>query len=472
MRVLFVYFLCLGATLTGCVNYSGVEKNKWRPWHATHLSTPHTYCTAKTKMPATAHVDWWARFNNPQLNALIDIALTDSPNMHTAAARLRAAQQVAASTEALLWPYTDMSGYRQRQRFSKTGLIPPPFNGLTFNIAELGLNFNYEFDFWGKNKQLLAASVSAAYAAEADVAAARLIVAASVAQVYFQLQSNLAALRIARTSVQQQQELLKITQTRIQHHIESDLPLQAAIHNAQNAKLSEMELQQTIAALQHQLAVLLGKNPENTTFHLEELNFKHTVITIPASLPANLLAHRPDIIASRLRAEAAAHQINVAKARFFPNINLNGLFSYQSIHPSLLFKHSNQNNAATLAFDLPIFDAGARRANLGLRYAEYDEAVSTYNQTILVALRDVTDQLATLRVLDKELETQRQNLAATRRNQSLIHAQFQHGIVGYAQVLNAQELCLQQQAKHIQLQTRYLQALVALIAALGGCYIN
>jgi outer membrane protein TolC len=185
-------------------------------------------------------------------------------------------------------------------------------------------------------------------------------------------------------------------------------------------------------------------------------------------LPAHLIASRPDIIAARARAEAAAHEINVAKTLFFPDINLNGLFSYQSVGLGHLFGPTSQTNGVTAAFDLPIFDAGARRANLGVKYAEYDIAVQSYNQTILTALRDVADQLSTIRTLKSQLKAQALALRSTRNNYKLFKSRYNHGIVTYTQVLEIRQLLLQQESTQRDLQARHLLAVVAMLKALGG----
>jgi NodT family efflux transporter outer membrane factor (OMF) lipoprotein len=218
----------------------------------------------------------------------------------------------------------------------------------------------------------------------------------------------------------------------------------------------------------NQLTLLLGKNPATTEIDTNSFSYRQYRINMPASLPANLLAKRPDIHASRLRAEAAAHKINVAKARFFPNINLNALFSYQSVVTGQLFNPASQNNAITGAIDLPVFDAGARRANLGARYAEYDLAVNDYNQTILVALREVADQVASLKSIHAQLRAQKTSLNAYEKKFKLTSSSYKHGIVDYTQFLESKNSVLQQRAINIYLQSRYLQTVVAMMKALGG----
>lgn len=465
LRSYLLQLFCL-VGLAGCVNYGGMHGNS-RPFDANTLAIHHVYknphIIAKPLCPA-----WWNRFNDSQLNQLIEVALADSPDMQIAENRVRKAWFLSRRSESNLWPSVDASGYVTRQKFPEEGLIPPPFNGRTFTIGDVAFNFNYEFDFWGKNREALAARVNEEMATRADLAEAALVISASVAATYFQLQYSIAELQIAKATLHQRQEILDIIAYRAKHNIESDIPVKSAVAGAESAKLAVEQYKQSERLARHQLAVLLGKNPFVTEIGTSPFSYSKRHVFIPVSLPAKLLAQRPDIAASRLRAEAAAHEINVAKAYFFPDINLSLLFSYQSIQLSQLFNVKNQNNAITGAVDLPIFDAGSRRANLGVRYAEYDASVNQYNQSILYALREVADQLSSLHQLNSQLTAQDEAVAAIRRNYKLTSARYNHGIVDYLDVLEVKGSLLQQRATQVDLQARHLLAVVALIKALGG----
>jgi len=428
------------------------------------LTTPHIY------KPETGpkELGVWSRFNDPQLNQLISVALADSPTIAIARDRVRRAEYLAAGAEAALWPTIDLSGYIQRQRFSATGLVPPPFNGNTYNIAELGLNFNYEFDFWGKNRETYQAAFGEVFATRADANQARLILSSAVANTYFQLLGSLEQAKLVEENWRLNQRLIRIAKDRTQHGVESALPLKIIEVNAQQSKLALAQIRQNEAVARHQLAALLGKNPSVTDIVTLPLKYHAHPITLREPLPANLLAQRPDIAATKFRAEAAAHQINAAKARFFPDINLNLLFSYQNVGLTQFLKPANQNNAVTGAFDLPIFDAGARRANLGVKLSEYDQAVDQYNQTILTALNEVADQLSILKALDSQLNAQNSSVKASYERYGLTQSQFHHGITDQATLLNNRVSLIQQEAIQQFLQTRRLQAVVGMLKALGG----
>lgn len=461
-----LYLLCLICLfgLTGCLNYMGIKSHS-EPLDPSSLSMHQVY-----KIPTkSVNFAWWNRFGDPQLNRLVAMALCDSPDMQIAESRVRKAEHLAERAGAALWPTLNFNSYIFRARFSETGLVPPPFNGRTFNIGLVDFNFNYEFDFWGKNREMFAAQLSEACAAEADFAQARLVIATAVINTYFQVQSNMALRKNAQAQWQERKALLAIANDRVKHGIESDIPLKVAVSDEEAVRQMVAQYQQAEMLARHQLAVLIGKNPLAVDIVAKPFSYHSHHVALPDSLPANLLANRPDIFASRFRVEAASHQVNVAKARFFPDINLKILFSYQSVLLNRLFDQDNQTNAIGGAIDLPLFDAGARRADLRIRYAEYDLAVNEYNRTILQALNEVANQESILNSLALQIKSQSNAMAAVSRNYKLINSRYNHGITDYTQLLQIKGLLLQQQATLLALQARHLQAVVVLIKALGGC---
>jgi len=461
-----IIILITSFVLNSCVYYGDIHKNS-QALDERNLAVHHTY----TPFHATAAVNqigWWNKFHDPELNKLIEIAIQDSPTMQIAETRVRAATATREQASATLWPSVDLSGYLQRQRFSQEGLIPPPFNGKIFNVGDLGLNFNYEFDFWGKNRQEFKSKINEERAVEAELAESNLVLSAAVAQVYFQLCHDITEVMLANEKWQVNQKLYQIVSQRMAHGVESDIPVKTILSNMEQAKLALIRYKQDESLTRNQLAVLLGKNPLTTDIQTKQFQFHHYSVSLPASLPASLLTQRPDIFAAKLRAEAAANQVNVAKARFFPNINLSLLYSYQSIELNNIFTAENRNNAITGVIDLPIFDAGSRRANLKVKYAEFDRAINEYNKTILTALREVADQLSNLQAIQSQLATQNISYHAIQNNYRLNVLRYHDGISDYVQVLENKNLVLQQKSEKLDLQTRYVQTVVSLLKALGG----
>lgn len=453
--------------LSGCVNNPETNRNL-ESLNASLLVKHQQYSLNIARRNPVSTNHWWARFNDPLLNQLLKEALENSPTVQIAAERVDKAKKIANEVGSALWPSLNLNATVVRQRFSQFGLAPPPFNGRTFNIGQVGLNFNYEIDFWNKNRQALAAKVSEHYAAKADLDAARLIISTAVANTYFLLKKNLYQYHLAQEALIQRQKMVTIIKYRVKHGLDSDIPLENVLADIQQYQLQLEFYRQAETMSRHKLAMLMGKNPLTTDIVVDGFVYKKYYVNLPSNIPANVLAKRPDIAASRLRIESAAHEINVAKARFFPNINLMALFSYQSLGLGHLFDVQSQNNYGGPAIDLPIFDAGARRANLGVKNAEYDIALSSYNQTILTALREVADQAIILNSLNSQVLAQTHELRAIEENYKLIYARYTHGITGYTSVLQSKDAVLKQRSKQVEYQGRQLIALVDMIKALGG----
>ncbi|MHB1947683.1 MAG: efflux transporter outer membrane subunit [Gammaproteobacteria bacterium] len=467
MRFCLTLFICL-VSLTGCVNYFGSKPHS-SAYNAASLAQHHHYPVPR-KTLTCAQGNWWEKFKDPQLNHLIEIALADSPNFQIAQSRLYRAQRIADAAVSPLLPSSDLSGVVTREHYTANWIIPPPFGGITASYGNLSLNFHYELDFWGKNRQALAARISEIRAAEADLAASRLIISTAVASAYFQLQTNRVLLQIDNAILKQRKELQTIVSTRLAHNLISGIPHNQANVDTQSAELAVARAKEAVQISRHQLAVLMGKNPLNTTINLPRYVYHENHLRLPPVIPANLLGRRPDIVASRWRVEAAAHQVNVAKARCFPNINLSGFLSYQALGLGRLFAPSSKDNNIQGAFDLPIFDAGLRHANVDTRYAEYDTAVNQYNQTLLTALRDVADQLSILAAVKSQQTAQSHVLKNTLQNYKLTQSRYHHGITDYSQVLQLKGVLLNQQQIEIQLQAQRILTVVAMIKALGGDY--
>lgn len=453
--------------LTGCVNYANMHSTAV-PLDPKKLSVTHT---SRSLVATHTTQNWWKRFHDTELDQLIETALTDSPTLAIAQNRVQQADQLANTARSSLLPTASADVQVGRERYSAHISYPPPYGGHTYNQALLGLNFQYEFDWWGKNRETLAARLSQADATAADLAAAELVITTSVMNAYFQLQYAKSEAITYQNLYQQQQTLLSIIQDRAKNQIDSDIPVGSALVQMQQSKLAAEQAKSQVELAQHRLAVLIGKNPLTTVIATKTATAKNYSLNLPANLPANLLANRPDILAARARVYAAAHAVNAAKARFFPNVNLQALLSLQSaLGWNYLFNANSQDHAIGAAIDLPIFDAGRRRANLGTKYAEYDAAVNQYNQTILNALRETADQITLVRSLRQEKSAQAAALNAMQKNYQLALTRYRSGITDYTHVIAARQHVLQLQATDIQLETQYRQAFVGLVKALGGHY--
>jgi NodT family efflux transporter outer membrane factor (OMF) lipoprotein len=461
-----------GIRFSGCASFSGIH------WESQPTSPSALAYTADiggdgVLVPGDwPRADWWTMFRDPKLDALMQQALARNPNLRAAEARVRAAHALADAACSSLYPTVDLNASATRQRFSANDIYPPPLGGSWVNQGRITLDFDYEFDFWGKHRNELDAALGDARAAVADAAQARLVLAAAVVQAYFQLQTDLASLAVAKETLAERDGLLELNRVRATRGLEAGIPVRQSDQQVASSRVDVSAADAAVRLDRHQLAGLLGLGPDAALDIQPVLRTYDEALELPANLPADLLARRPDIAAQQLRAEAAAARIGAAKADFFPNINLAAFigFSATSFHGLNLLTSGSRIAGIGPALHLPIFDAGRLRANLRGRYAEYDVAVEQYNQTLVDALRQVSDQVASLRAVKQQLADQANALTAADDAYRLTLDRYRAGLTSYLDVLVNEERLLAERLNRVRLQGRSLALLVETIRALGGGY--
>lgn len=415
--------------------------------------------------------EWWRSFHDEQLNRLVAEALAHNPSMQVAAARVRAAQEAAAYARSATQPTLDLNGSVTRRRFSQHELVPASFAGTTINQGRATLDFSYDFDLWDRNRHILQARLSEAQATLADQAESRLILSTAVAQAYFRLQNDQARLKLARDALAWREEELALARSLSDKGLES-------LRMVEQARAELEQTQQTTVGLEQQtrldktaLANLTGKGPDAAA----EIAAPPAVrldkaFPVPRNLTLDLLGRRPDVVALRWRVETAAQEAGAAKTRFYPNLNLAALIGLQSIPLAHWLTAESAIASLGPAIYLPLFDGGARVANLNTRYAEYDIAVAQYNQAILDATREIVDRLGNLQSIQQKWLLQEKVLAAKQEIFQFAQSRYRHGLSDYTKVLRAGQEVLEQRNSEIELEESRLQATLALIKALGGGY--
>ncbi len=461
--------------LAGCASFDG-SKTQAKAADPRALAVERTLgANASTDAVVAAWPtdDWWKRFNDPALDALVDEALTTDggvPQLRLAEARLRNAQAVTRGAKSREYPTVDFSGLSQRERFSENYIYPPPLGGSTHTINQAALNFGYDLDFWGRNRAAIAAARSQEEAGKADAQAARLAITTSIARAWFQLQ-RLGALReVTLAAIRQRQDIQNLAQQRFDAGLDTNAELYQAQSLLPAARVELTQIDESIGLVRNQIAALVGKGPDRGRDIGVPQGVGSTVVALPASLPAELIGRRPDLVAARWRVEAARSQIDVARAQFYPNVNLiaaAGLFSLGASH---FLDGGSRDLSGGVAITLPIFEGGALRANLSGRNAEYDAAVEQYNALLVDAVHDAADQIVSLQSVAGQLDDQ--SLARTRSEQAydVAMTRYKAGLSTYLTVLNAETTVLQQRSADANLHARILDLDVALTRALGGGY--
>jgi len=431
------------------------------------LEAGRSLSAAPVSPDAWPDADWWTRFGDPQLDALIAEALAGTPAVGIVRARVDKAMALAAVAGAPLDPHVGIGADLNRQRYSATGIFPPPIGGAWYTQSQLAVQFSWELDFWGKNRAAYDAALGQVRAAEVDAFAAKLMLSAAVAHAYAQLGHAFDQLDIAQATLEQRQAIFELTRQRLAAGLDTKVELKQAEASIPAARQRIAQLEEDIALLRNQLAALAGKGPDRGQ-SIERPRAEIRPVALPSALPADLLGRRPDVVAQRMRAEAARRDVDSAKAQFYPNINLAALAGVQSVTFSKLLSSDSAIPLVDAAVQLPIFDGGRLRGNLAAKDADYDLAAEEYNQTLLDAVREVVDRLASLRSADVQSTEAQSGLGAAEEAYSIAMARYRAGLGNYLQVLSAETQVLEQKNLQADLRYRRLDLSIDLIRALGG----
>ncbi|HET8553733.1 MAG TPA: efflux transporter outer membrane subunit [Rhodanobacteraceae bacterium] len=413
---------------------------------------------------------WWRRYDDPQLNQLIDMALKGSTSLAEAQSRVQQAAQAARVTAAKSGLNVNASAQLTRQRLSEHGLIPTKFLGFTwYNQGDLGIGLDYDFDWWGKHQAAVESAIGKARAAQAQRSAAVLALETAVTRTWFDWLTDRARLDLARQRVAVQQKLLDITRLRAHAGLISSDEIQRA-----QSMLSGARQQQTIfagSAAIHRaiLAALVGVAPMQLPA-LEAHPLPHLHAGLPADAGIDLIARRPDIAASRWQVESALRGTDVARAQFLPDISIKALAGFSSIDLGKLLDAGSRTFALTPAIHLPIFDGGLLRANYGLSKAALNAAIAQYDATVVNAARDVATKVLTLEGLRLQRRQQAQQIKAARQLHANAASRQKQGLTSAQPALQAQNRLLLQRDAGLALHGQALTADVGLIGALGGGY--
>jgi NodT family efflux transporter outer membrane factor (OMF) lipoprotein len=423
--------------------------------------------TATTPVPGP---QWWQAYHDPQLDRLVAQALASNPSLAQAMARVREAQALADSAHAGLLPSVSYDFKDTRQRFSENDIVPPPFGGGVYWEGQQGLNLSWDLDFWGRQSSLLKQARSQTVAAQLDVASARLALAGAVAQAYVDLYRNHALAEVAHRTEEQRLRILDITRKRVQAGLDTNVELREAEGAVPQARVELTQAQNAIALAVHQLAALSGHGADAYGgIHKPQLDIE-TALQLPTTLPADLLGRRPDVLAARDRIEAAGAGQAAARAAFYPDVNLAAFAGTSAIGFTNLFHAASGAYGAGPAIHLPLFEAGRLKAGYRGANAQIDEAIATYNQAVLQAVRQAADQLSSIDALSYELGQQQRALDSAEAAYRLANERYDAGLSSYLTVLNAETQVLGARRQRIDLLSAQAIARITLLLALGGSF--
>ncbi|MFZ6847404.1 efflux transporter outer membrane subunit [Undibacterium sp. RuRC25W] len=458
------------AMLSGCVSFSGIESSA-KLNSLSQAANIDIYGQQKGQWPDN---QWAKKIGGKDLQDLIDNALTNSPSLQVAAARINAARAASDYVGANRLPSVNAGFENTYQRFTENGLIPPPLAGNYYSDNELTLSASYDVDFWGKHKAEMRSALSQEQVAAAEQQSARLMLSNAVARSWVQLARQYAQLDLSKQQLAVREKFDALIAQRVKAGLDTKSDIQQGLIQVSALKNDISSWESAIALTRNQLAALMGQDPTQGLM-IPRPQYHPTQNTqLPENLPLELISRRPDIVAARWRVEASQGDIEAAKTQFYPNINIIGFAGLSDIGPGAglerLFKSSSLIVGAGPSIHLPVFEGGRLRAQLKNKVAGYDVAVATYNQSLTDALHDVADQIQTIKASEIELNEQGKAEQATKINLQLAQQRQKAGTANMLPVLSAESALLTQQKQTIDITFRRAESHLNLIKALGGGY--
>jgi NodT family efflux transporter outer membrane factor (OMF) lipoprotein len=452
--------LFLGSLLSGCIT----------PPHVAPLEKPVDRKTDLGLRGAPAQVEdtWWVEYQDSQLDRLVSDAVAENPTLDQTLARLRLAQATVDAAHAALWPNLSYDASEGRQRLSGKDVIPHPYAGTKVWRGSEQLNFSWDLDFWGRQSSLLRQARSDANASALDAAAARLAIIGAVVRAYFELERSYELVEVAEREEQQRQEILDITQHRYQAGLDTSVELRQAAGAVPEARVARLTVQAELDRDVHLLAALTGHGIDRyEAIQRPKLRTDGT-LPMPSAVPIDLLARRPDVVASRLRVDSARAGLAAAKADFYPNIDLTAFAGTQAIGLDNLFHGAAGAFGVGPALHLPVFDAGRLRAKYRANTADIDIALTAYNQAVLSAVQETSDELSNIATLDTSLVEQQQSLDDAEEAFRLATTRYNAGLTTYLTVLSTETQVLAARRQHVELEWARASAHVTLLIDVGG----
>lgn len=430
---------------------------------------------------AAPSADWWQAFRNEELTQFIERALAQNHDVRRAVSRVIEGRAAMTTAGAGLYPQLNVQGSYTNISISKntlaglglaTGQQPGPQvfakPGSSFDLWNGAADLRWELDFWGRIRRGMEAASADAQAIEQDARAVALTLIGDVGQSYFRIRELDEQIEIAQRALALRRDSLDIIRKRTSVGLASDLDVKRTeVLVAESAgQIPDLTRLRTVET--HRLEVLTGAAPG--TLNLPPQPLRKIVVQpdIPVGLPSNLLERRPDILQAEASLKAANARIGQARAYFFPTLSITGQGGLQSAEFANWFTGNSANFSIGPSVTLPIFLGGTNVARLEAAESRYQQLLEGYQQTILLAFREVADLLVSIHMRTEQLTRQREQATAAGAAVGLAEVRYRKGLVNYLDVLDAQRTMLAAETQLAQTERARLTDMVSLYKALGG----
>lgn len=473
--------LAATSTLAGC-NFAPQYRQPVAP-----VSTSFPDAQAAPGSRLAADIGWREFFGDQRLQTYVDAALTNNRDLAQAVARIDQARAQYRIQDAQRLPQLGLQGSGTRTRTplnalgfgdalgggtgdGETPVETSSPSSITFNQYNLGVAVtSFELDFWGRVRNLSDAARARYLSTVEAERAFRLSLVSQVAATYLTIRAGEERIALAERTVTTRREGLRIAKLRFDRGVTSSVDYNQSELLVTQAEAELAELRRTTGQAQNLLTVLVGGPIDPATLPApRSINDAGQFAAIDPGLPSALIANRPDVLGAEYNLRAANADIGAARAAFFPNISLTGNYGWASSDLGDLFKSGFQSWSFGGALNLPIFDWGARKAQLNLTRAQADELVAAYQRTVQEAFREVADALVARRHFAEQIAAQERTVAAQRSLARTAQLRYGNGISIYLEVLDAERNLFAAEQQLLALRSAQLQNGVSLYVALGG----
>jgi NodT family efflux transporter outer membrane factor (OMF) lipoprotein len=411
--------------------------------------------------------NWWELFQDPQLNALELQVNISNQNLKAAEALYTQARAILRYQRADYFPTVTVDPTATR---NKTSANRQPhsaqFSGINYTDLQIPFELSYQVDVWGRVRRTVESYREQAQASAADLAAVNLSMHAQLALDYFQARMLDAEEQLLNSTIKQYEQALELIENRFAGGLASDLEVQQARTQLETTRAQAIDVGVARAQFEHAVAVLIGKPP--ASFSLAPLPLTMPPPPIPVGLPSELLERRPDIAAAERLMASANAQIGVVKSAYYPLVNLAAAGGFESGSITTLLSGPSVLWSAGPSALFTIFDVGRRRAASDQAIAAYDQAVANYRQTVLTGFQQVEDNVAALRILEREAQVQDKAVTAAQKYLELAITRYTGGVTSYLEVTTAQSAALSDEVTAVNILGRRMVDAVTLVQALGG----
>lgn len=408
--------------------------------------------------------NWWKAFDDGGLDALLERLRRENPGLKASQARYDQARAALGLARADQFPRIFGDGSAMRMRDSAGGIFVPP--DLTYDDYRAALNLSYEIDLWGRVRQSVDAARAEMEASAADLAGAQVSLEAELARTWYQWRFVGEEARVLGRTIELREENLKLVEARVRGGETNELDRERARAELETTRAQLFQVERARAELVHALAVLAGEAP--ATFQPPKSQGVGKAAVIPAGVPSDLLARRPDIASAERRLAAAGSRVGAAKASYLPKVTLTGVGGSSTLDSSQFFDFDSLFGQIGPQVQVPIFQGGKLVDEVKKADAEAREALASYEEVVLVAFREVEDALSGIRFLDREIAAHQKALDAARTAAILSRRRYEGGLVSYLEVVDAERTALSEERELTRARSARHLASVQLIRALGG----